>query len=117
MAPAHSKGLSRDKPKRKDYDKWYKTKRWQKLRREHLTRQPYCVCPHHKGKHIPGDTVDHIVPHKGDSRLFWDKGNLQTLTKQCHDKFKQSEERGGHGFNQGCDRFGDPLDKSDPWFN
>lgn len=117
MGQANLNCSSGNKPKRSDYNKWYKTKRWQKLRAQHLAANPYCVCPHHRGKYVPGDVVDHIKPHKGDSRMFWDKDNLQTLTKRCHDKYKQSEERGGHGFNVGCDINGDPLDKSDPWFN
>ena len=28
--------------------------------------------------------VDHIVPHRGDLTLFWDRGNLQALCRQCH---------------------------------
>ena len=30
-------------------------------------------------------TVDHIIPHKGDRKLFWDKTNWQALCKPCHD--------------------------------
>ena len=100
---------------RADYRKWYKTKRWQRLRKAHLSKHPYCQCPHHKNKRIEGNVVDHKIPHKGDTKLFWDKDNLQTLTKQCHDKFKQSEERGGRGFNQGCDVQGNPLNQLDHW--
>lgn len=55
------------------------------------------------------DVVDHIERHKGDRRLFFDRRNLQSMTKQCHDKFKQSEEKGGAGFSQGCDVNGNPL--------
>ena len=96
--------------------KWYKSKRWQRLRQKKLQAQPYCQCPHHKGKAIPADTVDHIKPHKGDARLFWDTRNLQSMTKQCHDRFKQSQEKGGHGFLQGFDENGNPLSHSHHWF-
>lgn len=28
--------------------------------------------------------VDHVVPHKGDPRLFWDeRGNWQSLCREC----------------------------------
>jgi 5-methylcytosine-specific restriction protein A len=37
--------------------------------------------------------VDHVTPHKGDRRLFWDKSNWQSLCKPCHDRDKQSLER------------------------
>lgn len=53
--------------------------------------------------------VDHIKPHKGDRELFFDKRNLQSLTKRCHDKYKQSQDRGGKGFNQGSTETGEPI--------
>jgi len=34
----------------------------------------------------PATVVDHIIPHRGDERLFWDETNWQPLCKQCHDK-------------------------------
>jgi 5-methylcytosine-specific restriction protein A len=100
---------------RADYNNWYRTSRWRKVRARHLKKQPYCQCPHHIGQMVEGNTVDHITPHKGDTRLFWDERNFQTLTATCHSKFKQSEERGGRGFNQGCDAQGNPLNQLDHW--
>lgn len=97
--------------------KWYQTGRWKRERKEHLKKHPYCQCPHHRGKYVPGNVVDHIKPHKGDPRLFWDKTNRQTLTKECHDKFKQSEEKGGIGFDRGCDINGNPLNQDSSWFS
>lgn len=41
----------------------------------------------------PATTVDHIIPHKGDKRLFWDRSNWQPLCTPCHSSAKQSEER------------------------
>ena len=47
-------------------------------------------------RRVVGDTAklvcDHIRPHKGDSGMFWDGGNLQTLCKSCHDSTKQRAE-------------------------
>ncbi|MCT9125512.1 HNH endonuclease [Cupriavidus gilardii] len=40
--------------------------------------------------------VDHIVPHKGDSKLFWSRSNWQALCKPCHDR-KAATEDGGFG--------------------
>ena len=28
--------------------------------------------------------VDHIMPHKGDNTLFWDRDNWQSLCKRFH---------------------------------
>lgn len=97
------------------YRNLYKSKRWQQLRKAQLAKHPFCQCPHHEGQRIPGNIVDHIKPHKGDTRLFYDPNNLQTMSKRCHDSGKQSEEKGGRGFNQGCDEWGNPLNKLEHW--
>jgi 5-methylcytosine-specific restriction endonuclease McrA len=39
--------------------------------------------------------ADHIIPHRGDEALFWDRTNLQCLCKTCHDGHKQRAERAG----------------------
>ena len=38
-----------------------------------------------RGKLTPATVVDHIVPHRGDRKLFWDEKNWQPLCKRCHD--------------------------------
>lgn len=35
---------------------------------------------------------DHVVPHRGDESLFWDRANLQCLCQWCHAGAKQREE-------------------------
>lgn len=99
------------------WQRWYKTKLWQRLRANHLKAHPYCQCPHHKGKHAVANTVDHKAPHRGDRRLFFDARNLQSMTKQCHDRYKQSQEKGGVGFNKGCDVRGWPLSQEHDWYS
>lgn len=74
--------------------RWYRTARWRALRLAVFLRDLY-QC--RRCGHIDGDTsklvCDHIVPHRGDERLFWDESNLQTLCKPCHDGEKQAEEQ------------------------
>lgn len=94
---------------------WYKSRRWQQLRKQQLTEHPFCQCQHHRGRRVRGNVVDHKRPHRGDIRLFFDRSNLQTMTKACHDSFKQSEERGGAGFLRGCDEHGVPLSHAHHW--
>lgn len=94
----------------------YKTARWRRLRAAQLSRRPWCQCPHHDGQYVRAEVVDHKVPHRGDDRLFWNPSNLQSMTKQCHDKFKQSQEKGGPGFDMGCDETGAPLNKGHDWY-
>jgi len=38
--------------------------------------------------------VDHISPHKGDSDLFWDRANWQSLCESCHNRKTASEDMG-----------------------
>lgn len=61
---------------------------WRKARTAYLAMHLRCVrC----GK--PATVVDHITPHKGNDRLFWDRTNWQPLCASCHSKHKQREER------------------------
>lgn len=65
--------------------------RWQTARAAFLKRHPDCArCP------SPATVVDHVVPHKGDKDLFWDRANWQPLCKRCHDA-KTAREDGGFG--------------------
>ena len=92
---------------------WYKLARWKKLRDAQLKAHPTCQCPHNCGQRAT--VVDHIKRHNGDPRLFWNPRNLQSMAKTCHDSRKQSQERGGHGFDMGSDTNGQPLNPQHPW--
>lgn len=37
--------------------------------------------------------VDHVIPHKGDQSLFWDKANWQSACDHCGNAIKQRLER------------------------
>lgn len=94
----------------------YKTSRWQKMRARQLKIEPFCQCPHHLKSRVVATVVDHKVAHKGDKRLFFNPKNLQSMAKTCHDRFKQSQEKGGAGFDKGCDDSGAPLNPDHPWY-
>ena len=101
----------------REWRRLYKTVRWKRLREAQLRKAPLCQCEHHRGKDTgwPADVVDHITPHRGSRRLFFDANNLQSMNKACHDRFKQSQEAGGAGFLAGCDASGVPLSGSHHW--
>lgn len=64
----------------------YYTARWREMRAEQLIMEPYCRdCVAH-GVRSAATDVDHIVPHRGDRKLFYDKTNLQSLCHSCHSR-------------------------------
>ena len=73
---------------------------WQKHRKQFLCRNPLCVRCQQQGFVVCAAVVDHIQPHKGDKRLFWDTSNHQALCTECHNK-KTAKEDGGYGNNPG----------------
>lgn len=77
--------------------------KWQRLRKQYLREHPLCVRCHRIGRLIPATVVDHITPHSGDMRLFWDVNNLQALCKPCHDKKTAKED--GRWTNSWQDKF------------
>ena len=72
------------------------TYKWSKAAKAFLTQHPLCVRCEAKGIVRAAEVVDHIIPHRGDQKLFWDASNWQALCKQCHDK-KTATEDGGFG--------------------
>lgn len=57
---------------------------WQKARKRFLETHPLCVACAREGKYVKATDVDHIVPHRGDMRLFWDESNWQPLCHKHH---------------------------------
>lgn len=60
--------------------------RWREARKLYLQQHPLCVKCLEEKKITPATVVDHIVPHRGDKKLFWDQSNWQPLCKEHHDK-------------------------------
>jgi 5-methylcytosine-specific restriction protein A len=69
---------------------------WRRYRASYLKQHPLCVECLKEGFYIPATVVDHIIPHKGDRYLFWNKDNHQALCKHHHD-VKTAKEDGGFG--------------------
>ena len=64
----------------------YNSSRWKKESKEFLKTHPYCeMCGDY------ATVVDHIIPHRGDEELFWNKENWQPLCKSCHNKKTATE--------------------------
>lgn len=58
--------------------------KWQQASAAYLRSYPLCVRHQARGQLVPATEVDHIVPHRGDMGLFWQRANWQPLCKPCH---------------------------------
>lgn len=77
-------------------DRWlgsdlYREAEWAQLRRELLALFPWCQCSPDCRR--LASVVHHVKPHGGDRRLFFDRQNLRTLAKPCHDRITRDAMR------------------------
>lgn len=76
-------------PERRDsaaYHNLYYSRRWRELRARQLVAEPFCRECARRGMRTRAEDIDHIKPHKGDKRLFYDPSNLQSLCHSCHSR-------------------------------
>ena len=66
--------------------------RWQKAREIYLHKHPLCERCKEEGRYVMATVVDHIYPHQGNQKLFWDENNWQALCKRCHDRKTRTED-------------------------
>lgn len=94
------RGVSREaKPRTRDrvdvWRRWYKTAEWRALRWSVLVDGLFTCARCELVGQSAGLVADHVIPHRGDRAMFFDRTNLQCLCKACHDGAKQREERAG----------------------
>lgn len=95
--PGDEKAQDRSRNAAAPWRSWYKTQRWLRLRWQVFVRDGF-ICQRTgellSGKYpAPNSPVaNHKRPHKGDERLFWDMGNIETVSKRVHDGLIQAEE-------------------------
>jgi len=58
--------------------------RWEKARKAYLAKHRLCVECERLKRVTLATVVDHIVPHRGDMDLFWDRANWQGLCEPHH---------------------------------
>ena len=66
---------------------------WQKASRQFLQAHPLCEECKQQGKYTKAAVVDHVIPHRGDEKLFWDRSNWRALCKRCHDRKTRREDQ------------------------
>lgn len=74
---------------------FYRTKRWKQARLAFLNAHPLCADCGEVGLVVEATEVDHVVPHRGDPALMWDRSNWQALCKSCHSRKTAREVWGG----------------------
>lgn len=79
-------------PAKREAARLYGTKRWQEMRLAQLQAEPLCERCIDKDRVTAATVVDHIDRHGNDERRFYDRGNLQSLCKRCHDKKTMTED-------------------------
>lgn len=96
LPPKNPLFAQRDELKQTSEPKLYRQretrKDWEKLSKDFLTTHPFCVACYKKGILTKATETDHIIPHKGNIKLFYDVKNLQPLCKSCHSKKTKSED-------------------------
>ena len=76
-----------DMSKDRNYQRLLNAKRWAETKlivRERTNG--LCEECLKEGRYVKATVVDHVVPHRGDPTLFWDRSNWRGLCKSCHDK-------------------------------
>lgn len=61
-------------------------RRWAKAKKRYLATHPTCVYCAQEGRIRPANTVDHIVPHKGNTGMFWNVNNWAACCRRCNSR-------------------------------
>mgnify|MGYP002624165148 FL=1 len=67
-------------------------RQWQKARKRFLAAHPLCEECMKNGRYVKATDVDHIIAHRGDKTLFWDRSNWRALCHSCHSKKTAKED-------------------------
>lgn len=68
-------------------------RKWQRAADSFRWRNPWCVGCDAYGVKRQATVVDHVIPHRGDQRLFWDTSNWQSCCMWHHSSVKLELER------------------------
>ena len=94
---AHRRTVQREsEARRESSSKRGYSSAWRRAREQFLREHPFCVKCMQEHRMTTATDVDHIVPHRGDMTLFWDRSNWQSLCHPHHAE-KTAREDGGFG--------------------
>jgi 5-methylcytosine-specific restriction enzyme A len=95
-------------------DDFYKTARWQRLRKLQVMQHQHALWKFclERGIVTVANVVDHVVPHLGDRTAFV-TGKLQSLCEPGHKSAKRQIELHGYRIDIGLDGY--PADPNHPF--
>lgn len=95
--PAHTRDQQQHYSRFQTGQTSYKTARWLRARAAFLSRQENALCVDCRadGRTTAANTVDHIVPHRGDPALMYDEKNWAARCASCHSKRTAQQTWGG----------------------
>ena len=70
-------------------------RKWREARAKFLAEHQWCVMCQRAGQEVKATVVDHIVPHKGDWKVFWRRSNWQALCEHHHNSKTARHDRHG----------------------
>src|SRR5262245_43415518 len=88
------------------------TRKWDIEARRFRKQNPLCAMCARDGRYTLARVVDHIVPHKNNHAIMWDRTNWQSLCIDCHNRSKKQIET--RGYRNEVDRNGYPIDPNHP---
>ena len=90
-----------------DYRRLITSRKWQKLKRLQLIRQPYCErCDRHGLHDVEATEVHHVHPvqdalSRDDKvRLMFDPSNIMSVCHQCHVELHEEMGRSGKAWSK-----------------
>ncbi len=63
------------------------------MNKQQIAAKNYLMRAYRIDNRINSTVVDHIKPHRGDKKLFWDRGNWQPLCEHHHNVKTMTEDR------------------------
>lgn len=97
-------------PEAQAYRSWYKTARWQAVRRSQLQAEPLCRACKAAGRTTPATVCNHLDKASKATDFF--AGPFSSLCAPCHDGGEQKAESAGFSAAAGLD--GWPTDPRHP---
>lgn len=91
--PTPSSGNTARPPEHKQWAHLYANVRWRNTSRRFLAANPLCAECAKAGRCAPSQCTDHVIPHRGDLTLFWDRGNYAALCFSCHSRKREDKIR------------------------